>query len=492
MPVDRARQGCMPCPMGYFNNGTAAASCTACRPGEYANATGSTSCATCPGNTVSGTGSGRCGDAALISATFVATVAGSSGTSGFVDGAATSARFNKPAGIGVDGSGNVFVADKLNNAVRMITPAGVVSTLAGSGTQGQMDGNGTVASFMVPSGLAVAGDGTVYVVDSKSLNNTVRSVTRDGVVNTVLSSVNSLSSGSYTATILGIAADWMGNLYVSDTYGSFLYNASVMYSTKLSLSAGTVLTGTGYTTGSTTDGPVPAATVNTPTAIAATLDGSAVYYGMNSFSLIRNITGGYARNFVGSNTTGGWQDGAGGAALFSKSATSYSGISGIAVGHTGDYLIVADMGDTTSSFRIRKVTLADGVVTTIAGQASFGVVDGPVATAKFGMRSYFSTEFYANGVAVDAQGVIYVTDGHSVRKIAPYGCPAGTFYSSGACFVCPAGTYANSITATLKDQSAVCTPCAVVRWRKASLPCDARRSRFFSRVFPAGHVQQRH
>ena len=94
----------------------------------------------------------------------VTTFAGS-GSQGSADGTGTAATFYDPSGVAVDGSGNVYVGDTYNHLVRKITSAGVVTTLAGSGSQGSANGTGTAASFSNPTGVAVDGNGNVYVGD---------------------------------------------------------------------------------------------------------------------------------------------------------------------------------------------------------------------------------------------------------------------------------------------------------------------------------------
>jgi hypothetical protein len=150
----------------------------------------------------------------------VTTLAGTAGLSGSTDGLGGTARFNRPFGIAVDNLGNIYVADTYNYKIRKITSAGSVSTLAGTGASGYADGIGTIAQFRFPMGLAVDSSGSVYVADESS--PTIRKITPAGEVSTLAG-----SNGSYTfadgtgsaARFLSpkaVALDSFENIYVTD------------------------------------------------------------------------------------------------------------------------------------------------------------------------------------------------------------------------------------------------------------------------------------
>jgi tetratricopeptide (TPR) repeat protein/sugar lactone lactonase YvrE len=157
----------------------------------------------------------------ITSAGAVTTLAGSSGTTGSNDGMGSAARFLSPSGVAVDGSGNLYVADSGNSIIRKITPDGAVTTLAGSAHKyGSSDGVGSQAQFFMPSGVAVDGNGNVYVADTT--NKTIRKITPDGVVTTVAGSARHRGSSDGTGSQAqffapcGVAVDGSGNLYVAD------------------------------------------------------------------------------------------------------------------------------------------------------------------------------------------------------------------------------------------------------------------------------------
>ena len=111
----------------------------------------------------------------------VATLAG--GVEGFQDGQGAAARFNTPSGLALDATGNLYVADTGNHAIRKVTPDGVVTTLAGTGVPGWRDGPGAQAQFDGPMGLAIDQAGRVIVADA--YNDRIRAIAPDGQVTTL-------------------------------------------------------------------------------------------------------------------------------------------------------------------------------------------------------------------------------------------------------------------------------------------------------------------
>lgn len=151
---------------------------------------------------------------------IVSTFAGS-GLEGSIDGKGTQATFNNPTGVCLDSSGNVYVADSFNHKIRKITPSGIVSTIAGTGIKGNIDGKYDIACFNNPSGIAIDANRNLFVTDSQ--NNKIRKITQNGDVTTLAGSGNeSYEDGKGVNASFnfpfGIAVDGKGNLYVCDVY----------------------------------------------------------------------------------------------------------------------------------------------------------------------------------------------------------------------------------------------------------------------------------
>jgi len=326
----------------------------------------------------------------------VTTLAGQPGITGTANGLASAAQFDKPCGVALDGSGNTYVADTQNNAIREVNSAGVVSTLAGSpGVSGTADGLGGAARFFGPQGIALDGSGNIYVADSS--NNTIREINSSGVVSTIAGTPGvtgtydgPLGSGQFNLPT-GVAVDSSLNVYVAD-YGN---------NTIRKISGGVVSTLAGQpgVTG-TADGQGNAARFDTPSHLA--LDGSGnIYVADQNNQTIRKITsGGYVSTLAGQPGVTGSNDGAGSAALFNYPT-------GLAVDGSGN-VYVADY----LNFTIREVS-STGVVSTLAGLAGVsGTADGTGIDARF---------YGPQGVAVDGSGNICVADtlNSTMRRAIP-------------------------------------------------------------------------
>lgn len=154
----------------------------------------------------------------IDSSGVVTTVAGN-GIATFADGVGTAASFYAPVSVVLDPQDNLYVADNANNRIRKITPGGVVSTFAGSGTGGSLDGVGTNAQLFAPQGLTIDAQGNLYVAEWT--NCRIRKITPAGVVSTLAGNgATAFADGTGTATSFynpwGITVDALGNLYVGD------------------------------------------------------------------------------------------------------------------------------------------------------------------------------------------------------------------------------------------------------------------------------------
>lgn len=151
----------------------------------------------------------------------VASIFAGSGTAGKADGQGTSASFNGPVGIAIDqASRSLYVVDERSNLVRKITKDGAVTTIAGSGTAGKADGKGALASFNNPTGIAVDGSGNLYIGDYG--NNAIRKITPDGTVSTIAGNgVAGFADGPALNASFNnpqdLVVDASGNIYVADS-----------------------------------------------------------------------------------------------------------------------------------------------------------------------------------------------------------------------------------------------------------------------------------
>jgi sugar lactone lactonase YvrE len=263
----------------------------------------------------------------ITPAGVVTTIAGI-GQLGYLDGPAATAKFYSPSGLAIDANGNIFVADRGNNMIRKITPAGVVSTFAGSGNAGYTDGTGTAATFNTPSGVAVDASGNLYVADYG--NNLIRKITSAGVVTTVAGNrVVGYANGQGIAAIFNkptsIAIDAAGNIYVTEPYNNAIRKISADYMV-------TTLAG----------GPSATTLVGSPIAINIDATGNMFIADFNG-RILKISAGKILTVLAGKSGTTGSTDGDGNNALFNKPQGITSGASG--------NIYIADFGNNL----IRKV-----------------------------------------------------------------------------------------------------------------------------------------
>lgn len=225
----------------------------------------------------------------VTTAGVATTFAGAFSTNGFgsVNGPALSAKFDRPRGLASDAAGNIYVADYRNDQIRKITPAGVVSTFAGSTTPGYLDATGTAARFQRPTDLAIDAAGNLYVTEHEV--NRIRKITPGGVVTTFAGTTGVNDPGSFAdgtgtsarfSSPWGIAIDNSGNLYVADQGNNRIRKITL---------GGVVTTFAGSGTQGNQNGPLSSAQFRSPTGIAVG-PGGVIYVADQGNSVIRKIT----------------------------------------------------------------------------------------------------------------------------------------------------------------------------------------------------------
>jgi sugar lactone lactonase YvrE len=320
----------------------------------------------------------------------VTTIAGS--VNGFSDGTGTAAAFSGPWGIAGDHNGNYFIVDTYNNRVRKMTSAGVVTTLTGTGSQGNIDGDISIATFGLPFGAAMDSQGNLFV--THTLWNNIRKITPGGMVSTFagdLYAAHGTADGTGTSARfympLGIAIDGNDNIYVADSQNSLIRKIT---------SAGVVSTVAGTGIPGSADGNGQAASFNTPWGITTDPDGNLFILDPGN-SNIRKITpNGDVTTFAGNGSISSLD----GPAL----SASFNGLIGMVRDQNGNFYVTDENANT-----IRMIT-TDGIVVTLAGNGDQVNVDGVGGFASFN---------HPLGITIDPDGVMYMTDNGSntVRKM---------------------------------------------------------------------------
>jgi sugar lactone lactonase YvrE len=253
-----------------------------------------------------------------------------SGREGFADGAGAAAQFNDPYGVAVDGEGSIIIADWKNHCVRKVTPDGAVSTLAGSGSRGFADGAGAAAQFHCPRGVAVDGEGSIIIVDY--YNHSVRKISPDGIVSTLAGSgrhglVDGAGAAAQFSYPIGVAVDGEGSIIITDAG-----NHSVRKITP----DGTVTTLAGSGRHGFADGAGAAAQFCSPWGVAVDGEGSIIIADGGNHSVRKITPDGTVTTLAGSGRDG-FADGAGAAAQFyAPHGVAVDGEGGIIIAEWGN------------------------------------------------------------------------------------------------------------------------------------------------------------
>jgi sugar lactone lactonase YvrE len=335
----------------------------------------------------------------VLATATVTTVAGSAGEYGSVDAAGGAARLRSPVGLAWDGGGSLYFTDAGNSTVRKLELAtGMVTTLAGTaGMPGSADGTGAAARFADPRGLALDGAGNLFLVDTSFPSLIRKLVLATGEVTTVAGGRTSAfgADGIGTAASFDNPADvtyYDGNLYVADS-GHTIRRVEVATARVTTISGSWAMS-------DAVDGIGTAARLFGPDGIVSDGKGT-LYIADTDNRMIRSLVlaTGALSTLAGAPQRFGSVDGTGAAARF------YQPVSIVADG--AGSLYVAEFGNAT----VRKVALATGQVTTLAGSPRmYATTDGTGAAARFRAPA---------GMVLDGAGDLYVTDSsdHVIRRV---------------------------------------------------------------------------
>jgi sugar lactone lactonase YvrE len=326
----------------------------------------------------------------------VTTVAGKAGQAGHLDGLGGEALLSNPTGLALDAAGNLYVADTGNHCLRRITPAGVVTTVAGlPGRSGHVDGDPDEARFLAPRGLVVSAAGELFVCDTG--NHCLRRVSPAGRVTTYAGRPgeaglrNGPGAEARFSSPSGLALGPDGSLWVTDDGNRRVRRVDP---------EGAVVTAAGLGRAGTVDGPAALAQVGGAGALA--WGGGALHLVDAGERTLRELRFEHLAQTAYGLPTAGDRDGSLGDARFRAPV-------GVAYDREGN-LYLADAGNHT----LRRLD-GDGRVTTVAGQAGqAGFAEGARGASRLsGPRA----------VVVDVDGTLYVadTENHVIRALSPGG-----------------------------------------------------------------------
>jgi len=375
-----------------------------------------------------------------VSATGIITTFAGGGSGGLGDGGpATAAMLNNPIGVAVDASGNLYIADSGNTRVRKVSTSGIITTVAGNGTAGFSGDSGpaTSAALNAPEAVAVDAAGNLYIADTS--NSRIRKVSASGIITTVAGNGTQAFSGDGGAATSaavdrpsGVAVDASGNIFIALNF------VDTMRVREVSAASGIITTFAGGGTAVPGDGGPATSAQLDPYGVAIDVFGNVFLSDQSNGYRIRKVaappppvTGqsGIIITVAGNGVDGFSGDGG------PATSASFHVPSGVAVDASGN-LYIAD----SDNNRIRKVS-ASGIITTIAGSGSscipaptcggFSGDGGPATAALLGQPQ---------GVAVDAFGNVYIADTNNnrIREVSANGvittvAGSGTTCSPNSC-----------------------------------------------------------
>lgn len=326
----------------------------------------------------------------LADSATVSTLAGS-GAAGYVDGLGSAAQFNSPNDLSIVAGGLIYVADASNNRIRKMSPQGQVTTYAGAGVAGYLDGTGATAQFNLPLSVFAPPSGEVIVADTG--NNRIR---RIGITSSrLLTTIAGTGESGYLDGPVGTAKFNFPNDVVADTAGA-LYVSEFNNHTVRKIFSGTVSTLAGAGVSGYADATGKEARFNQPAGLALDKAGN-LYVSEWGNQRLRKVTpDGVVSTLAGAGVSG-FKNGNAAVAQFNQPddlATSANG-----------NIFVVEHGN----HAMRKVS-PGGAVTTVAGTGQPGNVDGKGRDAKFSSPA---------GLAIDAAGNLIVADtgNNTIRKI---------------------------------------------------------------------------
>ena len=336
---------------------------------------------------------------------IISTVAGDGNPAYLGDGGpAVSAQLSYPRGVAVDGSGNLYIADQLNNRVRKVA-GGIITTVAGTGTYlSGYSGDGVLATTVEidPIGVAVDGTGNIYIADladARILKVTVA----NGLISTVAGNgIPGYAGDGGPATSAkiqpwGVAVDGAGNIYIADYWNNCVRKVAGGIITTIAGIGG----GLGDYTGD--GGAATSAELRFPMGVAVDASGN-VYIADWGNDVVRKVASGIITTVAGNGTMGLTGDGG------PAASAQLLGVGGVAVDGAGNFYF----SEWSGGF-IRKVTVATGIISTVAGDLRYpgGVYGGDGGPATL---AHLNNPF---GVTLDASGNIYIADtySHRIRKV---------------------------------------------------------------------------